>query len=285
LIFWKDSLDFHPVRHPDRAALWQRLLSYREAESRPCGEINVTTYHLPPPGSLPAPGKIVFLSDLHYQNTPVWRKRLDSIEAALEELRPELLLLGGDVIGDAVDLPDLPPLLRRLKAHAKTAFAIAGNWEQGKFWLSQKYWRDLYRDCGICWLDNQSIGCGAYTVAGVEDLRGAPKLPAPPLPGAYNILLSHRADTAIHLDNCNALLDYGLILCGHNHGGQIRLPLWGSILGHGYYGQKFNYGLYQRRGAGGSGGPYMIVTSGLGELSVPCRFLCRREIVVVEHDG
>ncbi len=284
MIVWKNSPDFHPVSYPERVKCWKKCSAAALIESRRCGGITVTTCHLPPPETIPVPGKIVFLADFHFQDTPIWRRRLSDVESALAELRPELLLLGGDAVADAVDLPALSELLRSLSRHASNAFAVPGNWEQTKYWLSRDFWRDLYRDCGFTWLDNRMIRCGSCCITGVEDLRGEPRLPGPPPPKTCNILLSHRPDTVVQLDQKDALKDYSLILCGHLHGGQVRLPILGPLAGHSLYGRKLDSGLYRRRSSDGQSGPCMIITSGLGELSFPFRFNCPREIVAVDHD-
>ncbi len=58
----------------------------------------------------------------------------------------------------------------------------------------------------------------------------------------YDILLFHRANMLDLFDG----LGFELILSGHNHGGQIRLPLLGGIMTpQGEYFSKYNEGMYQ----------------------------------------
>jgi predicted MPP superfamily phosphohydrolase len=74
--------------------------------------------------------------------------------------------------------------------------------------------------------------------------------------------------------------DYGLdlYLCGHTHGGQVRLPIFGAILTSSQYGKKYEMGLYE------SGRTHMYVSRGVGleGLSAPrIRFLAPPEITLV----
>jgi len=103
-------------------------------------------------------------------------------------------------------------------------------------------------------------------VAGVDDFtEGRPDLQAAlaGVPaGAPLILLSHNPD--VWLDPLVSRAD--LVLAGHTHGGQVRLPLVGAAHTQGTH-------LTRRRPAGWfrRGGTRMFVTRGLGE-SIPLRF-------------
>ncbi|MGI6582793.1 MAG: metallophosphoesterase, partial [bacterium] len=67
-----------------------------------------------------------------------------------------------------------------------------------------------------------------------------------------------------------------LVLVGHTHGGQIRLPFVGAVLapGQGLL-PHYDYGPFTE------GGTTMIVNGGLGESLLPVRFNLRPEIVLV----
>jgi uncharacterized protein len=66
-----------------------------------------------------------------------------------------------------------------------------------------------------------------------------------------------------------------LALCGHTHGGQVRLPLVGSPIVPSNYGQKYALGLVQ-----GPGCP-VYVTRGIGVTPPPLRFGCRPEVSLI----
>lgn len=88
----------------------------------------------------------------------------------------------------------------------------------------------------------------------------------------YTLLLSHRPD----LFDTYAAFDVDLVLSGHAHGGQLRLPYVGAVFApnQGFF-PKYHAGLYQ------TDTTQMVVSRGLGNSSFPMRFHNRPEIVVI----
>ena len=64
---------------------------------------------------------------------------------------------------------------------------------------------------------------------------------------------------------------FGLVLAGHNHGGQIRVPGFGSIFVPSKTGRRYDMGVHQR------GGTIMHVSKGLSG-GHPIRYFCRPEV-------
>ena len=89
----------------------------------------------------------------------------------------------------------------------------------------------------------------------------------------YKILLSHRPE---YFDlYCEAGID--IVLSGHAHGGQIRLPFVGGIIApHQGFFPKYDGGLYEKDETN------MIVSRGIGNSLVPVRFNNRPEVVLIE---
>jgi 3-methyladenine DNA glycosylase AlkD len=85
------------------------------------------------------------------------------------------------------------------------------------------------------------------------------------------LLLVHNPDFAEMLPE--GRID--LILCGHTHGGQVRLPFIGAPVVPSCFGQKYTSGLVHGPGA------LVYVNRGLGLIAPPVRFLCRREITLL----
>ena len=216
--------------------------------------------------------KLAFISDLHYTGSPKCKAILDEIVSSLLRNSCRLLLLGGDICSDASKLHLLPEVLKKLAACAGKCIAIPGNWERGKCWLPENYWQELYGKCGIEYLHNRSITIGNISITGVDDTaQGKPEIPAKFSSDFCNILLAHRPDTVIYLDEEDALDNCHLILCGHTHAGQIRV--FRGLLPASKYGWKFDYGFFRKDDA-----KLMYVSSGTGELSFPWRFNAPREI-------
>ena len=100
----------------------------------------------------------------------------------------------------------------------------------------------------------------------VTDLIGEPD------PGRYSVLLTH---SPVHFDTY-AAWGADLSLCGHVHGGLMRLPLIGGVVGTGpSLFPKYSGGLYQK------GDRKMVVTCGLGAHTLPVRIFNPGEVTVI----
>ena len=90
---------------------------------------------------------------------------------------------------------------------------------------------------------------------------------------AYSVLLSHRPE----LFETYAACDVDLVLSGHAHGGQFRLPFVGGLIAP-------NQGLLPKYDAGlfTDGNTNMIVSRGIGNSIISIRFNNRPEIVLIE---
>lgn len=232
------------------------------------------------PAAVPAAvgKKILFFSDLHYSGKE--KELVSEIRSAVSQYAPDLLICGGDFTADAAEVKYLPEVLRSLADAAPCCITIPGNWERGKSWLSQGFWKQFFQQYNWHYLCNEGIKIGDWGwICGSDDInRGTPDtLPVPPEP-RQAILLAHRPDTVIHLDWERKLKNYPLSLCGHTHGGQIRLPFAGALTAPSHYWVKFTGGLFGRR----SKGPRMIVSTGVHHASFPWRINCRREIILIE---
>ena len=107
------------------------------------------------------------------------------------------------------------------------------------------------------------------------DTEGAPAVqhssPATTAPGAKRILLAHYP---LVVENIKEGA-YDLILSGHGHGGQVRLPFIGAlIVPYGVNG--YQVGTYSTPAG------RLHVSSGLGTYYLPVRFFCRPEITLIE---
>ncbi|MBE0695350.1 MAG: hypothetical protein IH586_00335, partial [Anaerolineaceae bacterium] len=94
-------------------------------------------------------------------------------------------------------------------------------------------------------------------------------------PDAFTLLLYHPPDLIYEA----SLVGIDLYLCGHTHGGQIRMPLYGAIVTASAFGKQFEAGKYQL------GPTVLYVSRGLGMeggFAPRARFLAPPEIVVVD---
>ena len=90
------------------------------------------------------------------------------------------------------------------------------------------------------------------------------------------ILLSHNPDVAEEPGLLNSGHRVDLILSGHTHGGQIRLPLIGTPVTNSRYGSKYAAGLVQ--------GPRcpVFISRGIGTTVLPIRLGVPPEIALIE---
>ena len=220
--------------------------------------------------------KIVQLSDLH--GAEFGNELYEKVRA----LSPDIIALTGDFITTEEDLPAVENLVAKLVTITDVYF-ISGNHDYGSGKIDEL--TKIMDRYGVRFLRNEYEVLernGAHiVVAGAEDPNSWADMIAPDklaeavaaeYPGAYTLFLGHRNYWVEEYPN----LPVDLILCGHAHGGIIRLPGVGGVL-------NTDRTLFPRYDAGMfSCGRYdMIVSRGLGNsVSVPRLFNCP-EIVFV----
>jgi hypothetical protein len=221
---------------------------------------------------------IAYVSDIHvgpYKGEAWVRK----VVARTNALDADLILLGGDFLyKEGADAPKLSPL-KDLRAPLGV-YGILGNHD---FWKAPEAAVAQFEATGVRLLRNESVRAReGLSVIGVDDdwyaetdLEAA--LAAVPR-GAAVVALLHNPDLAPPA--AEILAGRGgsasLMLSGHVHGGQIRLPLWGPVprLPH-HLGRKVDRGLFA------FGGIPLILGAGVGESGPRARLLCPPEIVLV----
>ena len=242
----------------------------------------VTTEYEVPSGKLPAAFdgfRIVQLSDLHGVSFGRANARLLERVAAAA---PDLIALTGDLADRNTDLSVVDDLLAGLSGIAPVYF-VSGNHEWSDRMITPL--KALFAAHGVVYLRNSAVSLarsGAHIIlCGVEDPNGPADQPAPDAvaaaahaddPEAYLVLLGHRNDFYEKYPD----LDADLVLCGHAHGGIVRLPFLGGVIGHG---ELFADNL---AGIRRSGGYTLVISRGLGNGGVPIpRLLNNPELVVI----
>jgi predicted MPP superfamily phosphohydrolase len=215
--------------------------------------------------------RVLFLTDLHiHHRQPTW------LHVLLEETRPDLVLLGGDLWDELSPRPPAPALqvVEELTSWAPVA-AVLGNHEH---WTARRGGPGLEEAArllearGAVLLRDEAAWVGGLRVCGVDWRDRVDEYPAAlnqlPL-GRCSIVLAHSPDV-FHYASTGARLLY---LAGHTHGGQVCLPGARSIRTNSVYG--YTWGRYQR------GKAVLYVSRGLGEM-IPPRICCPREAVVID---
>ena len=224
--------------------------------------------------------KIVQLSDLH--GAEFGEDGMGLVEK-VKELEPDMIALTGDFVTDEGDLAAVEKLAARLTELCPVYF-ISGNHEFGSG-LAVKV-RNILERAGVKYLSNEyltiSRGEDGILLGGVEDPLAYADMLSPDelaqkmndaAPDAFKILLGHRNYWMTEYPE----LPVDLIFCGHAHGGLIRIPGVGGLIGTDrrlfpdFDAGEYNNGRYT-----------LIVSRGLGN-SVPIpRVFNRPEIVCVE---
>jgi predicted MPP superfamily phosphohydrolase len=189
------------------------------------------------------------------------------------------VLLGGDYVGGKTDGASIfYPEVARLKAPLGI-YAVLGNHD---VWEGADQAVGGLSKAGIRVLDNESVrvrkGNSQIVVAGLEDLyTGHPDAVIAGRdvhPSDFAVLISHNPDAlAGQLPVTSDLWD--LALAGHTHGGQVTFfGLFAPIVAT-QFGQRYRTGWKSEEGVP------ILVTNGVGTVTVPLRFFARAEIHVI----
>lgn len=225
------------------------------------------------------PLRIVFLSDLHDAE---FGERQEQLINAVKSAAPDLIIYGGDIL--VHDMPNIRSvfLLSGLKELCP-AFAVAGNHEVRTGNLS--HCKAVFANYGVGMIEGNCIKTQVKSqtieIGGLEDPIIGEKAFFRQVkyfqeykPENYSILISHRPELKTQYEK----MRFDLILSGHAHGGQWRIP---GIL-NGFYAP--GQGFFPNRAGGlySIGKVNHIVGRGLSKIHMGFRFYNPPEIVVVD---
>ena len=232
-------------------------------------------------------GYVIYqVSDLHMHQMG---RRERTLERLLSKMPPaDLVAVTGDMVHTPAGIEPFLHLARSFQAR-DGAYAIFGNSEHKNgvrpYALSQTLAAN-----GIPPLMNRHVlltrGESQIALAGVDDpvnemdrlgdaLEGIPD-------DLFTLLLMHSPDGIAEA----VVRGVDVVLAGHTHGGQIRLPWYGALYTHSHLGKRMSDGYYGRdrlRKAIGlrPGRTQLYVTRGLGVSGLALRFLTRPELTVI----
>ena len=253
-----------------------------------------------PSANTDAPVRIAVLADLHDR---VYGCSLRKLAAAIVSYSPDVILSAGDLIaakkGNARTGNALA--LVRFLASRYPVFLIDGNHERRLLEQKERYgtcyqaYSEKLRKYGAVCLNNEDVlldirGMRLRITGFVQTLDKFNRIKARHITkndieqavgkcrkDAWQILLAHNPD------HFSAYAGWGadLTLSGHLHGGMIRLPLLGGVLGSGL----IPFPAYDRGAftfnAGGKK-RHMVVSAGLGAHTIPVRINNPPELVILK---
>jgi hypothetical protein len=234
---------------------------------------------------------LLFFSDTHIRTAgvrgffPFVRQGggMEWLTKAFQELfeaipMPDCIVFGGDLAGDASWIDKSLEFLHSIPA-GPHKFAVCGNWELRRRWLSADRWRALFAETGFRLLMNESAEAGGIHFYGLDDAKEGDGLSSETaIPRSENVcVLSHNPDTAAAMLSTDKLKGAPLILCGHTHGGQFRFPGIGAVVTSSRFGKRFEYGAYRHSSTGAT----MYVSAGIGATWFHARICCPPEVLFV----
>jgi uncharacterized protein len=221
---------------------------------------------------------LVHISDPHIVQIGLRERRAIDL---INDARPDLIVLSGDLTREGSRPADLEKFLGALRSRYGT-YAVWGNhdyWDRAAI----TWGPETLRRSGVTLLRNGNVRLpwpgGRVVIAGVDDpvtgrdnlkeaMHGVPR-------EDVCILISHSPEIAPSLGNW----DIDLVMAGHTHGGQIRLPGIGALyVPPGT--RDFVEGWFNVQG-----GARLHVSQGLGWSYLPVRFFCRPRIDVITLRG
>ncbi len=242
-------LALHRSRHPHDLRI---RIPFNQAYRLQLREWRV---RFPAPGGEPLPPdldgfSILHVSDFHHGDYLV-PEYFEAVREAVESVEHDVLLVTGDFLDRQGRIDILEEWLSRFPRR-KEAFAVLGNHDfhdhkvdELKATLSRSGFKLLGGQ-----VETIRRGGAALALAGLDyqnwwrpfplaELRR--RIPA----GAFPVLATHTPCPF----PAAALAGFPLVLCGHTHGGQLRLPGVGAVFIPARYGRRYQMGLYEERGS------------------------------------
>lgn len=218
---------------------------------------------------------IALFADPHigiYTNSAFLQRVVDTVNAQ----KPDVVLIPGDFIY-GMSREELETAFAPLQKLSVPVYAVAGNHDsEAPGSIPSEVVREKVGAWGVRFVDNTratlAIKDKQVTILGLSDLWEG-KMDLETLKSTSvdenSILIIHNPDTLHTIPE----IPVDLVVAGHTHGGQIRIPfLYKKIIPSDY---GYDQGWYETNGY------KMYVTSGVGEVGLPMRMGVPPEVVMI----
>lgn len=230
--------------------------------------------------------KIVQISDLHDAQIG---ENNETLIAMTAETEPDCIVLTGDFVDSSRFHPERSLSVAEALVKLAPVYYVSGNHEAIIPDADYQALTDGLRALGVCVLEDESAeltrGGQSIRLIGLTDIGFHPgtleekkdalrtALSALLPEDEFSVTLAHRPELMDVYTECGA----PLVLSGHAHGGQIRLPGIGGLIapGQGLF-PKYTEGKYEENGT------TLVVSRGIGNSVLPLRVNDRPQIVVVQ---
>ncbi len=224
--------------------------------------------------------KIVQISDIQVSETYTVNQ-LNRLVEKINQISPDIIVFTGDLFENFSTFPqnqEVTDSLSQLKA-TMGKFAVWGNRDYGGG--AFKIYEDLLMNADFTLLNNSGVTVPVSNdkklfIGGMDDgLLGKPDidllLSQMNDTYDYEIVLMHEPDMAELLQDTSV----NLLLAGHSHGGQIRIPFMKTIKTS--LAEKYDDGFYT---INKDNGMQLYVNTGIGTSRIAARFMVPPEIAV-----
>ena len=207
--------------------------------------------------------RIIHFTDVHHKED---KSYLSGVIGKINALSPDFACFTGDLVEDKVHLSEALSILSKISC---PLFGVPGNHE---YWSGVSFGEiaKAFTATGGKWLmdDGVTLAGGKIAITGVTGHNIYLKQN---LKAEKHLLLTHYPVFVEKLKS----IKFDLILAGHSHGGQVRIPFFGALI------LPYNVGRYDR-GLFKTGSGPLYVNPGIGCYLLPVRFCCRPEITVIQ---
>ncbi|EES48249.1 metallophosphoesterase [Clostridium botulinum] len=226
--------------------------------------------------------KIAQISDIHLGEYYAIDK-LEKLVNKVNSQNADIIVFTGDLFDNVSKFEDtskVAPILKKLSANIGK-YAIYGNHDYGGG--AKNIYKNVMEDSGFKILVNEQANVKldsgkTMSILGLDDaLLGNPdveKTARNIKESNYNLLLLHEPDLSDKFVSYNV----DLILAGHSHGGQVKIPFLGEIVTP-PLAEKYKDGLYNLNTKRNT---QLYVNSGIGNTKVPFRFMNVPEVSIFE---
>jgi len=226
--------------------------------------------------------RLVHITDIHYRGDESY---FTGIVDRINRIAPDFVCFTGDLVDDRRYLKEALRILQKIHC---PIFGIPGNHE---YWIgfSSDEMSRAFRSTGGDWLENRQIRFGDLEIVGMVREEY-------PKPSFVNYSAHHTEKSygeifksvsgEVSAENRLLLIHYpsfvekvppekfDLILAGHSHGGQVRVPAMGALM------VPYEVGMYEK-GLFETEAGTLYVNPGIGTYGISMRLFCRPEITVI----
>lgn len=205
--------------------------------------------------------RFVHFTDFHYKGDVAYAA---DVVRVINDIAPQFVCFTGDLVENRAFAPEALDFIRQIKA---PVYGSPGNHD---YWCGASFaeYDRVFATTGGGWLVDRNVVLqnGIELVGlGAESWKRIP-----PRASHTRIALMHYPIQATQFKNET----FQLMLAGHSHGGQVRVPFYGAPI------LPWGVGPYQLGYYKTAAGP-LYVGAGIGTYRLPIRINCRPEVTVV----